>query len=104
MRVEQGQAAGVGACGLRGADQEVLARRVLDLEGEPGAAGHRDQPGPDPSELTESIGDSGAKDAVEGQMGIAIPADAIGEAVLYTITQPAEVDVNELVVRPTAPG
>ena len=61
-------------------------------------------PGLTRSELTGSIGDSGVRDAVEGQMGIAIPAAAIGEAVLYAITQPDEVDVNELVVRPTAQG
>ncbi|MFF0034456.1 hypothetical protein ACFYS7_41445 [Streptomyces avermitilis] len=39
---------------------------------------------------------------VEGQMGIAIPAAAIGEAIHYAVTQPATVDVNELVIRPTA--
>ena len=61
-------------------------------------------PGLTRSELTGSIGDSGVRDAVEGQMGIAIPAAAIGEAVHYAISQPAEVDVNELVVRPTAQG
>ncbi|AKA06625.1 SDR family oxidoreductase [Streptomyces noursei] len=61
-------------------------------------------PGLTRSELTGSIGDSAVKGAVEGQMGIAIPAAAIGEAVHYAITQPADVDVNELVVRPTAQG
>jgi len=61
-------------------------------------------PGLTRSELTGSISDGDVKDAVEGQMGIAIPAAAIGEAVHYAISQPAEVDVNELVVRPTAQG
>lgn len=61
-------------------------------------------PGLTRSELTGSIGDSRVKDAVEEQMGIAIPAAAIGEAVLYAIAQPADVDVSELVVRPTAQG
>jgi len=61
-------------------------------------------PGFTRSELTDSIRDSEVKEAVEGQMGIAIPAAAIGDAVLYAISQPAEVDVNELVVRPTAQG
>ncbi|MFF2812598.1 SDR family oxidoreductase [Streptomyces sp. NPDC058000] len=61
-------------------------------------------PGLTRSELTGSIGDSRVKDAVEEQMGIAIPAAAIGEAVHYALTQPADVDVNELVVRPTAQG
>ncbi|MCX4680879.1 SDR family oxidoreductase [Streptomyces sp. NBC_01433] len=61
-------------------------------------------PGLTRSELTGSIGDGGVRDAVEGQMGIAIPAAAIGEAVLYAISQPDDVDVSELVVRPTAQG
>ncbi|MFB7629522.1 SDR family oxidoreductase [Streptomyces sp. NPDC056149] len=61
-------------------------------------------PGLTHSELTWSIGDSVVKDAVREQMGIAIPAAAIGEAILYALSQPADVDVNELVVRPTAQG
>ncbi len=61
-------------------------------------------PGLTHSELAETIAERDTKDAVAGQMAIAIPAAAIGEAVHYAITQPAEVDVNELVVRPTAQG
>ena len=61
-------------------------------------------PGLTRSELTGGISDSGVRDAVQGQMGIAIPAAAIGEAVHFAISRPAEVDVNELVVRPTAQG
>ncbi|MBS2537863.1 SDR family oxidoreductase [Catenulispora sp. NF23] len=61
-------------------------------------------PGLTRSELAGTIGDSAVKDAVEDQMGIAIPAAAIAEAIRYAIDQPAEVDVNELVVRPTAQG
>jgi NADP-dependent 3-hydroxy acid dehydrogenase YdfG len=37
-------------------------------------------------------------------MGIAIPATAIGEAIVYAVNQPSDVDVNEIVVRPTAQG
>ena len=61
-------------------------------------------PGLTRSELTETISDQDTKNAVAGQMGIAIPAAAIGEAVHYAISQPADVDVNEIVVRPTAQG
>ncbi|MFD3561884.1 SDR family oxidoreductase [Streptomyces sp. NPDC058686] len=61
-------------------------------------------PGLTRSELTDTIGDQDVKDAVTGQMAIAIPAAAIGEAIHYAITQPVEVDVNELVIRPTAQG
>jgi NADP-dependent 3-hydroxy acid dehydrogenase YdfG len=31
---------------------------------------------------------------------IAIPADSIARAIAYAIEQPAEVDVNEIVIRP----
>lgn len=33
---------------------------------------------------------------------IAIPADAVARAIAFAIEQPAEVDVNEIVIRPTA--
>ena len=35
---------------------------------------------------------------------IAIPPDAIARAIAYAIEQPADVDVNEIVIRPTAQG
>jgi NADP-dependent 3-hydroxy acid dehydrogenase YdfG len=31
-----------------------------------------------------------------------IPAEAIARAIAYAVEQPADVDVNEIVVRPTA--
>ncbi|WP_066955742.1 SDR family oxidoreductase [Streptomyces lushanensis] len=61
-------------------------------------------PGLTRSELVDSIGDHDTRDAVMDQMSIAIPAAAIGEAVHYAIAQPSDIDVNELVVRPTAQG
>lgn len=61
-------------------------------------------PGLTRSGLTGSISDGTVREAVETQMDIAIPATAIGEAVRYAITQPPEIDVNEIVVRPTAQG
>ncbi|MGW7427775.1 SDR family oxidoreductase [Streptomyces sp. NPDC054813] len=61
-------------------------------------------PGLTRSELTDTIGDQATKDVVTGQMAIAIPAAAIGEAIHYAITQPADVDFNEVVIRPTAQG
>jgi len=33
---------------------------------------------------------------------MAIPADAVARAIAYAIGQPAEVEINEVVVRPTA--
>ncbi|WP_116210412.1 SDR family oxidoreductase [Streptomyces olivoreticuli] len=61
-------------------------------------------PGFTRSELTEGISDTGVREAVQGQMGMAIPASAIGEAIDYAVGQPLEVDVNEIVIRPTVQG
>ena len=33
---------------------------------------------------------------------MAIPPEAIGRAIAFAIEQPADVDVNEIVIRPTA--
>ena len=33
---------------------------------------------------------------------MAIPADSIARAIAYAIEQPAEVEVDEIVIRPTA--
>jgi NADP-dependent 3-hydroxy acid dehydrogenase YdfG len=35
---------------------------------------------------------------------LAIPPEAIARAIAFAIEQPAEVDVNEIIVRPTAQG
>ena len=35
---------------------------------------------------------------------VAIPPDAIARAIAFAIEQPADVDVGEVVVRPTAQG
>jgi NADP-dependent 3-hydroxy acid dehydrogenase YdfG len=34
----------------------------------------------------------------------AMPPDAIARAIAFAIEQPAEVDVNEIIIRPTAQG
>ncbi|MGX9888981.1 SDR family oxidoreductase [Streptomyces sp. NPDC002276] len=59
-------------------------------------------PGLTRSELTDGISDLGMRAVAEDMMAVAIPAAAIGEAIVYAVNQPAEVDVNEIVVRPTA--
>ncbi|MFC5261573.1 SDR family oxidoreductase [Kribbella qitaiheensis] len=61
-------------------------------------------PGLTESDLTGGITDEAVRDAVRDQMKIAIPASAIADAINYAITQPPEVDVNDLVIRPTAQG
>ena len=40
----------------------------------------------------------------ESREKFAMPPDAIARAIAFAIEQPAEVDVNEVVVRPTAQG
>jgi NADP-dependent 3-hydroxy acid dehydrogenase YdfG len=61
-------------------------------------------PGLTSSELADGIQDAGVRSAVQDQMAIAIPPTAIADAINYAITQPPEVDVNELTIRPTAQG
>ncbi|MEC0128130.1 SDR family oxidoreductase [Paenibacillus pabuli] len=59
-------------------------------------------PGVTESELAESISDDEARELMKDYRSISIPASAIAQSILYAISQPAEVDVNEIVVRPTA--
>lgn len=59
-------------------------------------------PGVTESELAETISDETAREAMRGFRKIAIPAEAIARAIGYAIAQPDDVDVSELIVRPTA--
>jgi NADP-dependent 3-hydroxy acid dehydrogenase YdfG len=60
-------------------------------------------PGATESELPASIADPELRRlAVEEYRAALLPADAVARAVSFAISQPADVDVNELVVRPTA--
>ncbi|MHC8287889.1 SDR family oxidoreductase [Pseudomonas sp. XS1P51] len=59
-------------------------------------------PGVTESELAESISDAGGRAEMREFRKIAIPAEAIARAIAYAIDQPADVDVSELIVRPTA--
>ncbi|MCB8819430.1 SDR family oxidoreductase [Microvirga rosea] len=59
-------------------------------------------PGVVTSELADTISDDTARDAMKDFRRIAIGPDAIGRAVLYAIEQPSDVDVSEIIVRPTA--
>lgn len=59
-------------------------------------------PGVTESELADSITDDEARQKMIEYRRISIPADAIASSILYAIEQPAEVDVNEIIVRPTA--
>jgi NADP-dependent 3-hydroxy acid dehydrogenase YdfG len=59
-------------------------------------------PGAVASELAGGVSDEASKKAIDEFLRQAIPPDAIARAVAYAIEQPPEVDVNEIVVRPTS--
>ncbi|NVD42021.1 SDR family oxidoreductase [Ensifer sp. HO-A22] len=59
-------------------------------------------PGVTESELADSISDETARGAMRDFRRIAIPATAIARAITYAIEQPDDVDVSEIIVRPTA--
>ena len=62
-------------------------------------------PGAVESELAETISNTALKQQIEDYRKMAIPADAIARAIAFAIEQPPEVDVNEILIRPTAqPG
>ncbi|MFS8049506.1 SDR family oxidoreductase [Rhizobium sp. BR 314] len=58
-------------------------------------------PGVVESELADTITDPVAAEMMKTYRSIALQPDAIGRAVRYAIEQPDEVDVNEIVIRPT---
>ncbi|SCB45874.1 NADP-dependent 3-hydroxy acid dehydrogenase YdfG [Rhizobium miluonense] len=58
-------------------------------------------PGVVESELAHTITDPVAVEAMETYRATALQPDAIGRAVRYAIEQPDDVDVNEIVIRPT---
>ncbi len=59
-------------------------------------------PGVVESELAGTISDPKTADAMKAYRQIALAPDAIARAIAYAIEQPADVDVNEIIVRPTA--
>ncbi|MEM7773109.1 MAG: SDR family oxidoreductase [Cyanobacteria bacterium P01_E01_bin.6] len=59
-------------------------------------------PGVVETELGSDITESSAKDALQEFRKMALTPDAIARAVLYAVSQPDGVDVNEIIVRPTA--
>lgn len=59
-------------------------------------------PGITESELTNTITDERIKPMVSQIKSMAISADSIARAVAYVIDQPEDVDVNEMIIRPTA--
>lgn len=59
-------------------------------------------PGVTESELADTITDAGAAENMREFRRIAIGADAIARAIAFAVEQPDGVDVNEIIVRPTA--
>lgn len=59
-------------------------------------------PGAVESELSETISDPELKHQIDTYRKMAIPAEAVAEAIAYAIGQPANVDINEILLRPTA--
>ncbi|MEU5106284.1 SDR family oxidoreductase [Streptomyces sp. NPDC021354] len=59
-------------------------------------------PGVTESELADSISDADAREAMKVYRAAAIPASAVADAIAFATSRPAEVDVNEIVVRPAA--
>ena len=57
-------------------------------------------PGVTQSELPSTTTDAEAVQWLEEFRGAVIPADAIARAIAFAIEQPADVDVNEIIVRP----
>ena len=58
-------------------------------------------PGVVESELAESITDESTKGLMKEYRSVSVQPEAIGRAILSAVAQPADVDVNEIVVRPT---
>ena len=59
-------------------------------------------PGTTESELADSISDEAAKKGMQEFRQISIPATAIARSILFAIGQPNDVDISEIIVRPTA--
>jgi NADP-dependent 3-hydroxy acid dehydrogenase YdfG len=58
-------------------------------------------PGAVATELTTTISDRDTAANMNDLYEIAIDADAIARAIAYAIEQPSDVDVNEIIIRPT---
>ena len=74
----------------------------LRLESDPNIRVTTISPGVVESELAESISDPGTRSAIAAFRATTIPASVVADAIAYAIDQPAGVDVNEIVLRPTA--
>lgn len=58
-------------------------------------------PGAVDTELTSTISHEESAKNADQMYGVAIDADAIARAIAYAIEQPGDVDINEMIIRPT---
>ncbi len=58
-------------------------------------------PGAVATELTDSISHEETAKQAQQLYDVAIDADAIARAITYAIEQPGDVDINEMIIRPT---
>jgi NADP-dependent 3-hydroxy acid dehydrogenase YdfG len=87
-------------CGTKYAARAIT--EGLRLEADPGIRVTTVSPGVTESELADTITEPGAQEAMRAYRAVTLSPDAIAGAVAYAVGQPADVDVNEIVVRPTA--
>lgn len=59
-------------------------------------------PGAIRTELSDHIGVSAVREGLKDSLDVAIDPDAIARAIQFAVAQPADVDVNEVIVRPSA--
>ena len=59
-------------------------------------------PGTTTSELADTITDPTAREAMKAFRAITISPEAIANSILYAVSQPDDVDVSEIIIRPTA--
>ena len=72
----------------------------LRLEVDPSIRVTTVSPGVVESELAGTITDPAAQEAMRTYRADSIPPDAIARAVSFALAQPADVDVNEMIIRP----
>jgi len=58
-------------------------------------------PGAAATQLPESSSEEATRKNLREYYKMAIPADSIARAIAYAIEQPAEVEIDEIVIRPT---
>ena len=61
-------------------------------------------PGATESNFTDSVHNAEVRAQLAAYSAFAMPPDAIARAIAFAIEQPANIDVNEIVIRPTAQG